>query len=209
MGGRLIVIEGGDGVGKTTLIASLAKHLEARGLRPLVLREPGGSTLGERIRMMLKDGENPPCSRAEALLFAASRAQLAEEVIKPALVDGRWVLLDRFITSSLAYQGVGRGLGIEPVRSLSEFALNGLTADRTLLLTLSPAEAARRLQRRGKILDRFDAAGLDFHTLVENSYRALAADDPAIVSVDADGAPEMVFAAALVALDDLVGTPVS
>jgi len=204
MRGRLIVIEGTDGVGKTTLIDGLFSYLGERGLRPLKLRDPGGTELGEEIRTLLKEDFRPLCDRAEALLFAAARAQIAEEIVKPALAEGRWVLLDRFLLSSLAYQGVGRGLGVEPVRALSTFALDGLAADRTLVLRLSPAEAARRRHVRGKLQDRIEQAGEAFMHTVEDAYRQLSAEEPGITVVSADGSEQTVLADALAALAALL-----
>jgi dTMP kinase len=204
MSGRLIAIEGTDGVGKTTLIDTLCRSLDALGLQTLRLREPGGTELGEEIRGLLKDASRPLCDRSEALLFAAARAQLAEQVVLPALAEGRWVLVDRFLLSSLAYQGVGRGLGVEPVRFLSEFALDGLRADRTLVLQLSPAEAAKRRHKRGALQDRIEAAGLEFMHTVEHAYRQLAADDHSVITIFADGSPTEVAEVALAALSDLI-----
>ena len=137
--GRLITVEGLDGAGKTTLVAGLTRELAARGRELLVLREPGGVELSERIRLLVKDPELAVDPRAEALLYAAARAQLVVEQLVPLLEDGQWVLLDRFVDSSLAYQGAGRGLGVERIRTLNELATGGLTPDRTLLLRIDPA----------------------------------------------------------------------
>ena len=124
--GRLITVEGLDGAGKTTLVAGLTRELAARGRELLVLREPGGVELSERIRVLVKDPELSVDPRAEALLYAAARAQLVAEQLVPLLESGQWVLLDRFVDSSLAYQGAGRGLGVEAIRSLNELATGGL-----------------------------------------------------------------------------------
>src|SRR5438067_13264907 len=134
--GRLITIEGLDGAGKTTLAGGLEEALNARGLDVRLLREPGGVPAAERVRELVKDPELRIGARAEALLYAAARAQLVEEAIRPLLEQGTWVLLDRFVDSSLAYQGAGRGLGIERVRAINKFATAELDADRTLLLTI-------------------------------------------------------------------------
>src|SRR5215211_8152190 len=133
---RLISIEGLDGAGKTTLVAGLTRALAERGRELLVLREPGGVELSERIRELVKDPALDVDPRAEALLYAAARAQLAAEMLVPLLERGEWVLLDRFVDSSLAYQGAGRGLGVEEVRRLNLFATGGLTPYRTLLLRI-------------------------------------------------------------------------
>src|ERR671922_587615 len=136
--GVLITVEGLDGAGKTTLIAGLSKALEARGRPVFVLREPGGVEVSERIRELLKDPSLEIDPRAEALLYAAARAQLVAEELRPLLEAGDTVLLDRFVDSSLAYQGAGRGLGVEQIRALNEFATGGLKPDRTLLLRIDP-----------------------------------------------------------------------
>ena len=145
--GRLITVEGLDGAGKTTLVAGLTRELAARGRELLVLREPGGVELSERIRVLVKDPELSVDPRAEALLYAAARAQLVAEQLVPLLESGQWVLLDRFVDSSLAYQGAGRGLGVEAIRSLNELATGGLRPDRTLLLRIDPAGRPRAHRR--------------------------------------------------------------
>ena len=137
--GVLITVEGLDGAGKSTLVAGLAKALEERGERVVVLREPGGVEVSERIRELLKDPALEIDARAEALLYAAARAQLVAEQLRPLLDAGETVLLDRFIDSSLAYQGAGRGLGVEAIRALNAFGTGGLAPDRTLLLRIDPS----------------------------------------------------------------------
>src|SRR3954468_6168021 len=146
--GRLITVEGLDGAGKTTLVAGLTRELAARGRELLVLREPGGVELSERIGALVKDPELAVDPRAEALLYAAARAQLLAEQLVPLLESGQWVLLDRFVDSSLAYQGAGRGLGVEAIRSLNELATGGLRPDRTLLLRIDPAAGRARIGGR-------------------------------------------------------------
>lgn len=168
--GRLIAFEGGEACGKSTQAALLAARLGA-----VLTREPGGTGVGERVRAILLDrdaGDLGP--RAEALLLAAARAQHVAEVIGPALAAGRHVVTDRFSHSSLAYQGHGRGLPLEEVRALSEWATGGLWPDVVVLLDLPAHEAEAR---RGRP-DRFEAEGGDFHRRVEEGFRALAADDP-------------------------------
>ena len=136
--GRLLTVEGLDGAGKTTLVGALAGALHERGREVLVLREPGGVALSESIRELLRDPDLTMEPAAEALLYAAARAQLVAEQLGPLLEAGNWVLLDRFVDSSLAYQGAGRGLGVEAVRRLNAFATGGLEPDRTLLLRIDP-----------------------------------------------------------------------
>ncbi len=140
--GKLITIEGLDGAGKTTLARSLAAELERRGITVRLLREPGGVEASERIRDLVKDPDVRIGARAEALLYAAARAQLVEEALEPLLAAGTWVLLDRFVDSSLAYQGAGRRLGVDEVREINAFATGGLTPDRTLYLSIAPGDWA-------------------------------------------------------------------
>src|SRR5581483_5945755 len=154
--GTLITIEGIDGAGKSTLAAHLADALRERGREATVLREPGGVRASERVRDLVKDPELQIGARAEALLYAAARAQLVEEALMPLLDAGQWVVLDRFVDSSLAYQGAGRKLGIEPVRAINEFAIGALRADRTLLLSLEPTVGRSRSQQRAGPADRLE-----------------------------------------------------
>ena len=212
MKGKLIVIEGLDGAGKGAVIGGLGEtpglvaRLQTAGKEVLVLREPGGTRIGEHIRALLKDPTfSEMDARTEALLFAASRAQLAHEVIRPALAAGKWVLCDRYVLSSLAYQGWARELGIEEVRNLSMFALGDLWPNLTLLLTVSEDEAARR--RAGDTTrgdDRFDSAGEDFFALVAEGYRQAMAGswDESCVTVEADGPPAEVIALCLKEITD-------
>ena len=141
--GSLITIEGIDGAGKSTLAASLASELQGLGAPVQLLREPGGVELSERIRELVKDPALEVGARAEALLYAAARAQLVQERVRPLIDGGTLVLLDRFVDSSLAYQGAGRSLGVESVRAINLFATGGLSADRTLLLRISPQARPR------------------------------------------------------------------
>jgi dTMP kinase len=191
--GRLITVEGIDGAGKTTLVAALAQA------RPelVVLREPGGVALAERIRALVADPALPVHPRAEALLFAAARAQLVEERIEPALAAGDTVLLDRFVDSSLAYQGGGRLLGVHLVRDLNEFATAGLAPDRTILLRIDP-EAA--MPRTGGD-DRLEREDRGFFSAVAAAYDELALAEPErFVVLDATAPPDEVLAGALAAL---------
>jgi len=206
MGGRLITIEGLDGAGKTTLASALADALRARGVEDLVLlREPGGVAAAERIRALVKDPELRVGARAEALLYAAARAQLVEEAVAPALARGAWVLLDRFVDSSLAYQGAGRALGIEPVRAVNAFATGDLVPDRTLLLQLDPALGRARQDVRGEAPDRLEREADAFFAAIAGAYAQLAAAEPKRIRVlQADAPPDQVAAQALAALEDLL-----
>ncbi len=203
--GRLITIEGVDGAGKTTLATALAAELALRGKAARLLREPGGVRAAEAIRRLVKDAALQIGPRAEALLYAAARAQLVQEALEPALAGGEWVLLDRFLDSSLAYQGAGRGLGVEAVRALNLFGTGGLAPDRTLLLALDPASAQARADARGQTPDRLEQAGEAFFARVAEAYLDLAAAEPHRIRViDADQEREAVLAQALAALADLL-----
>jgi dTMP kinase len=193
----LITVEGIDGAGKTTLVSGLAAALGDAE----VLREPGGVELSERLRALVKDPALSVSARAEALIYAAARAQLVEERLRPLLDSGRRVLLDRFVDSSLAYQGAGRGLGIEAVRELNAFGTGGLTPDRTLLLRIDPALALERMGGRGEAEDRIEREREAFWTACARAYDELAAAEPERwVVLDATRPPEAVLQAALAAL---------
>jgi dTMP kinase len=203
--GRLITIEGLDGAGKTTLARALASVMSERGAQVELLREPGGVACSERIRELVKDPGLRIGARAEALLYAAARAQLVEERVRPLLDSGRWVLLDRFVDSSLAYQGAGRLLGVENVREINRFATGGLVPDRTLLLRVDAAVGRARLGERGQPADRLEGEGDDFFARVVDAYDRLAAEEPERIRViDASVSPDEVLAAALHELADLL-----
>lgn len=203
--GRLITIEGIDGAGKSTLAAALEEELRTRGVQVKLLREPGGVRAAERIRELLKDPDLPIGARAEALLYAAARAQLVEEAVEPLLSAGTWVLLDRFTDSSLAYQGAGRALGIDTIREINEFALQGLRADRTLLLVVDTALGRARLGARADPLERLEREREDFFERTADAYLELAREDPArIRRIDASATRDEVLAAALEAIGDLL-----
>jgi dTMP kinase len=195
----LITVEGLDGAGKTTLVAGLSAALEERGERVVVLREPGGVEVSERIRDLLKDPALNIDPRAEALLYAAARAQLVAQELRPLLESGTTVVLDRFVDSSLAYQGAGRGLGVEEIRTLNAFGTAGLTPDRTLLLRVDPATGLGRIA--GRAADRLEREDAAFFAAVAAAYDALAAAEPArFAIIDAAQSPESVLADALAAL---------
>jgi dTMP kinase len=202
--GRLITIEGLDGAGKTTLAVALCDALRARGVDAELLREPGGVRVAELIRELVKDPELRIGARSEALLYAAARAQLVDEALEPLLARGAVVLLDRFVDSSLAYQGAGRELGVERIREVNEFATGGLAPDLTLLLTIDPAVGRGRSQERSEP-DRLELEGDAFFGRIDAAYRRLAEAHPErIRTIDATQPPEAVLSAALTALDGLV-----
>ena len=203
--GRLITIEGLDGAGKTTLASGLVQELRSSGVRAHLLREPGGVVLAERIREVVKDPSLRVGARAEALLYAAARAQLVEEAVRPLLEADAWVVLDRFLDSSLAYQGAGRGLGIDEVRAVNLFGTGGLAPDRTLLLRVDPAVGRSRQAGRGEAPDRLEREADDFFAAIAAAYDAIAAAEPERVRVvDASLAPGAVLSAALAAMGDLL-----
>lgn len=203
--GRLITIEGLDGAGKTTLARGLLDALHARGVDAELLREPGGVAAAERIRTLVKDPALHVAPRAEALLYAAARAQLVEEALLPTLERGAWVLLDRFVDSSLAYQGAGRALGVEQVRAINAFATGDLTPDRTLLLRIDPALGRARQDDRGEAPDRLEQEHDGFFAAIAEAYDALAAAEPRrIRALDASADAPAVLAQALAALEDLL-----
>lgn len=174
-----VTFEGIDGSGKSTQAELLRERLEASGLDVVVTREPGGTDLGERIReLLLHGGHVSPW--AEALLYAASRAQHVDEVIRPALERGEWVVCDRYVDSSVAYQGVGRELGLDRVLDLNLAAVGGLMPEHTFLLELDPAETSGRLQGDH---DRLEREPGDFHARVAAGYRELAARFPDRIAV--------------------------
>jgi dTMP kinase len=195
--GRLITIEGLDGAGKTTLCQGLAEALPGARL----LREPGGVELSERIRELVKDPGLEVDARAEALLYAAARAQLAASLVRPLLEDGTTVLLDRFVDSSLAYQGAGRGLGVEAVRAINDFGTGGLVPDLTLLLRLDPEVGRSRQADRGEAPDRLEREDGAFFDAIARAYDELAAAEPQRFRIlDASAPPDAVLAAALEAI---------
>jgi dTMP kinase len=205
--GRFISLEGGEGVGKSTQVKALAAALQKRGIDCLTTREPGGSPGAEAIRQLLLTGEADRWSvRAEALLFAAARADHVEKTIRPALTAGKWVLSDRFLDSSLAYQGEGGGIGIDRVRALHDFGSDGFLPDRTLVLTFEDAEGRDRARMRdGDSGDRIGGRGDAFHRSVEQAFRSIVAAEPGRVRlVDASGTPEQVTARLLAELEDLL-----
>jgi dTMP kinase len=190
--GWLIAFEGVEGAGKSTQLELLRQELEKLGCQVTTTREPGGTPAGEQIRSILLDRGSTLDARAEALLFAAARAQLVEQVIRPALERGEVVLCDRYLDSSLAYQGTARGLGQEPVIAINRFATGGLLPDLVVLLRLDPAEGLAR--GRGS-RDRIEGLNLEFHRKVARGFLDLAEADPdRFVVVDAASPPETVAA---------------
>ncbi len=198
--GRLVTFEGGESVGKSTQAALLAAQREA-----LLTFEPGDTELGGELRRLLLSPEFRITWRSEALLMAADRAQHVEEVIRPALLEGTDVVCDRYAESFLAYQGFGRELDLDFVRSLTNWATGGIRSDLVLLLDISPERARVRTTMRQKV-DRFEVLGLDFHLRVREGYKALAAEDSdRWVVIDADRPPNAVSESVWRAVSERLG----
>lgn len=190
--GKLISIEGGEGAGKTTVLNAIQKYLEAHGKLVICTREPGGSLVGEQIRAILLEPNNQIVSNTELLLMFASRAQLVEELVKPELVQGHYVISDRFTDASFAYQGGGRGIDSENIAQL-ECRFVGIKPDLTLLLDLGVSQGLARAQARGLAFDRIELEKNDFFQRVRETYLSRAAAEPnRIKIVDASQTAEKV-----------------
>jgi dTMP kinase len=185
-----IAFEGGEGAGKSTQIRRAADWLRARGHQVVQTREPGGTPLGREVRRLVLDPAGDMVPRAEALLYAADRAQHVESVIRPALAAGQIVLSDRYVDSTLAYQGAGRGLAVADARIVTDWATSGLRPDRTVLLDLDPRVGLARAGSRSTP-DRLEAAAVSFHDDVRAGFLALAAAEPGRYAVlDANRSPD-------------------
>ena len=216
--GVFITFEGGDGSGKSTQIQSVRDWFESRGREVIVTREPGGTELGTEIRRLVQNGPEDVDARTEALLYAADRAYHVATVIRPALERGAVVLGDRYIDSSLAYQGAARSLGVDEIASLSAWATQGLYPSLTFLLDLPPEVGARR---RTDAPDRMERESMDFHERVRHEYLRLADAEPdRIVVIDAVGTVDEVFSeirgvlverfeGGVATIDEAVDAPVS
>lgn len=173
--GLFVVFEGGDGVGKSTQVVELVSRLRNRRIEPVVTRQPGGTPIGEKLRELLLDPGHPELTaRTEALVYAADKAQHVEEVILPALAQGKVVVCDRYVDSMIAYQGAGRVLDLTEVEQVARWATGGLRPDLTVLLDIDPAEAVANIRQQ----DRLEAAGLDFHRRAREHFLRLAGEDP-------------------------------
>jgi dTMP kinase len=203
--GKFITLEGGEGVGKSTQVQALADALRAHGIEVVETREPGGSEGAEMVRELLLSGPQERWgAQAEALLFAAARSDHVDKVIRPSIENGKWVLSDRFVDSSLAYQGGAGGLGVEAVRAINAFGIGTWFPDRTLVLALDEgAERARARDSEGS--DRIGGRGDDYHHKVDLAFRLIAAEEPDRVKlIDASGTPEQVTQRLLGAIADLL-----
>ena len=203
--GRFISLEGGEGAGKSTQLKALAAALRNRGLEVVETREPGGSEGAEKIRELLLTGADERWSaEAEALLFAAARTDHVDKVIRPAIDAGKWVISDRFVDSSLAYQGGAGGLGIDAVRSINAFGIGDQFPDRTLVLALAEG-GARARARDNEASDRIGGRPVGYHQKVDLAFRQIAAEDPGRVRlIDASGSPQDVTQRLLDAITNLL-----
>ena len=200
--GKFITLEGPEGSGKSTQAKMMIRRLGELDIEAMYTREPGGTALGEEIRNILQHNQagEAPCERAELLLFEASRNQLVEKVIRPALEKGTWVICDRFMDSTTAYQGYGRGLPVDDVKSIHRFTVNGMEPDLTLLLDLEVETGFERISQRflelGESADRFEQEERSFHERVRQGYLTLAEEEPdRFRIVDASQDPETVSTA--------------
>lgn len=187
--GLFIVFEGVEGAGKTTHLRRLSRRLDRLGIAHIVVREPGGTPAGERIRDIVLDPESELFPETELLLLLAARAEFVRRVVQPALARGELVLGDRYEFSTLAYQGAARGIGIEEVREINEFATSGLRPDGTVLLRIAP-ESGRG--RKLEAADRMESESARFHDAVARAYDELSSTEPDVIVIDSDDAPEAV-----------------
>lgn len=184
MKGLFIVMEGPDGSGKTTQINLLKEYLEEAGYECLITREPGGTVIGEEVRQLILNPEHKEMSPVtEMLLYAASRAQLVHEVIGPALEEGKIVISDRFVDSSIVYQGIARKLGISTVSAVNAPGIGIYRPDGIFFIDLSEAEGLRR-KKEQKNLDRMEQEGIDFHHMVSEGYRKVLSGRPEVMKID-------------------------
>ena len=204
--GRFISIEGGEGVGKSTQIAALAAFIEQKGFKVVLTREPGGTEGAETIRQLVLGGSAERwLPRAEALLFAAARSDHVERLIEPALASGKWVISDRFIDSSRAYQGAGSGLSDADIMALHHIGSRGMLPDRTLVLRLDSKEAANRAAARDQNQpDRIQGRVETFHADVDIAFVSFAESEQRVRLVDASGAPHEVTMRLLAEISDLL-----
>lgn len=187
--GLFIAFEGGEGAGKSTHLRRLTERLDRLGIAHLLVREPGGTPAGERIRQIVLDPATPIFAETELLLYLASRAEFVNRVVRPALERGELVLADRFEMSTYAYQGLARGLGLERVKELNAFATGGLKPDGTVLLALDPDVGRGRQHGEG---DRLEREHADFHRAVATAYASLAESEAGVITIRSDGPVEEV-----------------
>ena len=179
MKGMFITVEGCDGAGKSTQVGLIGKYLKEKGISPLMIREPGGTPISEKIREIILDKKNSEMANmTEVLLYAASRAQLVDEVIIPELKKGRIIVCDRFLDSSIAYQGFGRGISVKAIEEINSFATAGVCPDLTIYLDITPEMSFRRKSLMSEAPDRIEAEKLEFHQNVYTGYKYVAEKHP-------------------------------
>lgn len=203
--GKVISFEGGEGAGKSTVIKDVAKMLSDNNIDVFVTREPGGNNISEQIRSVIVDKNNTSiCGETEALLYAASRAQLIKENIRPLLSKDKTIVFDRFIDSSYVYQGIVRGLGVDAIESINKVALNGFMPDVTILLNIDPEIGLKRIRDNNREMNRLDLEGLEFHKKVRDGYLFLAKKYPERIKVvDASKSREEVLLETLKILQNI------
>ena len=206
MKGKFITFEGCEGSGKSTHVALFKEYLDRNGIDYIFLREPGGVSISEKIRNIILDVENKEmCDRAEALLYAAARAQLITEKIIPALNEGKLVVVDRYIDSSFAYQGYARGLGIDFIEKINSYAIESCMPDKTVFLDISPKVAFERKGGADKD-DRLELSGIEFHERVYEGYKLLALNYPErVISIDPTGTKAETHAKIIESIKDILG----
>ncbi len=203
--GKFISIEGGDGSGKTTILNGLKEILDKKGIDYIITREPGGVPISEDIRNIILDNKNTEMDdRTEALLFAAARRQHLVEKILPALSSGKLVIVDRFIDSSIAYQGHARKIGVDAVRSINEFAIADNYPDRTIYIDIDPLLALNRVKQNGREENRLDLEKIEFHKLVREGYLNLCESEDRMVLIDGSKEVEPLVRDVYEALKDVI-----
>ena len=195
MRGFFITFEGNDGSGKSSVIAAIKEELENLNIDVLLTREPGGSRIAEKIRKVILDKDNMEMDpKTEALLYAASRREHLVHTVKPALVEGKVVLSDRYLDSSLVYQGIARSIGVDEVFAMNNFAVEGLLPDLTIMLAVRPEVGMSRIKKNRNELDRLELEKMDFHNMVYEGYRSIAEKFPErIVMINGEQTKEEVI----------------
>lgn len=206
--GFFISFEGNDGSGKTTQIIRLSDYLKEKGMEVLLLREPGGTPIGEKIRHLVLDNENQGmCLVTEMLLYAASRAQLVHSVIRPGIMAGKAVICDRFVDSSYAYQGIGRELGLDVVKTTNGYAIGDCMPNLTFFMDIDADAAMARRNAKGEEADRIESEKMDFHRKVYEGYNTLVELYPErIKRIDVMNSPDQVFESIKAHMEELLKT---
>lgn len=204
--GLFITFEGNDGSGKTTQILRLKEYLMEKGMEVVLVREPGGTPIGEKIRQLVLGNENQGmCLITEMMLYAASRAQLVHQIIRPGILEGKAVICDRFVDSSYAYQGIGRDLGLETVRSVNQYAIGDCMPDLTFFMDVDADTAMARRNAKGEEADRIESEHMDFHRKVYEGYNQLVTLYPErIKRIDVKVSPDKVFESIKSYMDELL-----